>query len=61
MFMGLLRMIIMVDARMVKARQAWQVLQGKLISLGWQNRITRIEFFENLLEMCYCLAVVFGG
>ena len=23
-----------VDARMVKAKQAWKVLQGKLISLG---------------------------
>ena len=36
----------MVDARMVKAKQAWQVLQGKLISLGWRDRSTRIEIFE---------------
>ena len=36
----------MVDARMVKAKQAWHVLQGKLISLGWRDSSTRIALFE---------------
>ena len=39
-------MATMVDARMVKAKQAWHVLQGKLVSLGWRDRSTRIELFE---------------
>ena len=34
MFMGFPGMATMVDARMVKAKQAWHVLQGKPISLG---------------------------
>ena len=39
-------MATMVDARMVKAKQAWQVLQGKLINLGWRDKSTRISLFE---------------
>ena len=34
MFTGFLGMATMMDARMVKAKQAWQVLQGKIFSLG---------------------------
>ena len=34
MFTGFPGMTTMVDARMVKAKQVWQVLQGKLTSLG---------------------------
>ena len=36
----------MVDARMVKAKQAWHMLQAKLISLGWRDRSTKIILFE---------------
>ena len=39
-------MVTMVDARMVKAKQAWHVLQGKLISLGWSDKSTRIALFK---------------
>ena len=39
-------MAAMVDARMVKTKQAWQVLQGKLISHGWRERSNRIVLFE---------------
>ena len=39
-------MATMVDARMVKAKQAWHMLQGKLINLGWRDRRTRIALFE---------------
>ena len=46
MFTGFPGMATMVDARMVKAKQAWHVLQGKLISLGWRDRSTRIALFE---------------
>ena len=35
-------MATMVDARIVKAKQAQKVLQGKLISLEWRDRSTRI-------------------
>ena len=34
MFTGFSGMATMVDARMVKAKQVWHVLQGKLVSLG---------------------------
>ena len=54
-------MATMVDARMVKAKQVWQVLQGKLISLGWKDRNTRIVFFKHMVKVCCCAAVVFGG
>ena len=40
----------MVDARMVKAKQAWHVLQGKLVSLGWRYRSTRLAFFETYVR-----------
>ena len=46
MFMGFPGMATMVDDRMVKAKQVWHVLHGKLISLGWRDRSNRIEFFE---------------
>ena len=46
MFTGNPGMAALVDARKVKAEQAWQVLQGKLISLGWKKRNTRIALFE---------------
>ena len=37
----------MVDARMVKAKQAWHVFQGKLVSLVWRNReVLELHFFE---------------
>ena len=39
-------MATMVETRLVKANQAWTVLQSKLISLGWKDRSTRIVFFE---------------
>ena len=39
-------MATMVDAGIVKAKQAWHMLQGKLISLGWRDRNTTIELFE---------------
>ena len=48
--MGFPGMAIMVDARMVKAKQAWQVLQGKLINLGWRDRNTRIALFESYVR-----------
>ena len=54
-------MATMVDIRMVKAKQAWQVLQGKLISLGWRDRITRIELVEAYVEVFCCMVVAFGG
>ena len=46
MFTGFHGMATMVDSRMVKAKQAWHVLQGKLVSLGWRDRSTRISIFE---------------
>ena len=45
MFTGNPEMATMVDAKMVKAKQVWQVLWGKLISLGWRIRNIRIELF----------------
>ena len=50
MFTGFPGMVTMVDARMVKAKQAWHMLQGKLISLGWRGRSIRIAFFEAYLR-----------
>ena len=49
MFMGFPGMATIVDARMVKAKQAQQVLQGKLINLGWQDKSTRILVFESYI------------
>ena len=46
MFTGFPGLAIMVDARIVKAKQAWHMLQGKLINLGWGDRSTKIAFFE---------------
>ena len=46
MFTGFPGMASMVVARMVKANQAWHVLQGKLVSLGWRDKSTRIALFE---------------
>ena len=50
-------MATMLDTRMIKAKQAWKVLQVKLISLGWIHTSTRIELFavhfrSELLYIC---------
>ena len=46
MFTGFPGMATMLDARIVRAKQAWHMLQDKLISLGWRDRSTRIALFE---------------
>ena len=46
-------MATMVDARMVKAKQAWHVLQGKLISLGWRDRRIKIALFETYVKSVF--------
>ena len=56
MFMGFPGMATMVDARMVKAKQVWHMLQGKLINLGWRDRSTRIVLFE-----AYVISVLLYG
>ena len=55
-------MAAMVDARMVKAKQAWQVLQGKLISLGWWDKSTRIVLFEvHVISAFFFIVLAYGG
>ena len=50
MFTGNTGIAAIVDVRIVKAKQAWQVLQGKLISFGWRDRSTRISLFEEYVK-----------
>ena len=45
MYTGYLGVATIINGRMVKAKQAWKVLQGKLISLGWRDRGIRIDIF----------------
>ena len=50
MYKGYPRIVKMIDARMVKSKQVWKVLQGKLLSFGWRNRSARIDFFESYVR-----------
>ena len=43
-------MATMVETRLVKVKQAWTVLQGKLISLGCRDRSTRLALFESYVR-----------
>ena len=51
-------MASMVDAGIVKAKQAWQVLRGKLISLDWRDRGTRIALLEAYVRSIFLYSCI---
>ena len=61
MFTGFPGMATMVDARMVKAKRAWHVLQDKLVSLEWRDRSTRIVLFEAYVRSVLLYGCSFWG
>ena len=49
-YMGHPGMATMVETWLVKAKQAWIVLYGKLISLRWRDKSTSLALFEAYVQ-----------